>query len=179
VEILGVTVQDDLKWNLHVDTSIKKAAKRLYFLVKLKRANVPVKQLTNFYVACVRTVLLYACQVFHHSLPEYLSINMERIQKRAMWIIHGYDTPYEQALAISRIPSLSQRRDELCSTLFDKIVVQQEEQLYKYLQPNTIREDKVNLRRKRPFVIPRCKTNRFKNTFLNASAINYDKIHSL
>ena len=41
------------------------------------------------------------------------------------------------------------------------------------------REDKVNLRRKRPFVIPRCKTNRFKNTFLNASAINYNKIHSL
>ena len=96
----------------------------------------------------------------------------------SMRIIHGYDTPYEQALTTSRIPSLSQRRDELCSTLFDKIVVQQEQQLYKYLQPNT-REDKVNLRRKRPFVIPRCKTNRFKNTFLNASAINYNKIHSL
>ena len=146
----------------------------------MKRANVLVKQLTHFYVACIRTVLLYACQVFHHSLPEYLSINMERIQKRAMQIIHGYDTPYEQALATSIIPSLSQRRDELCSTLFDKIVVQQEEQLYKYkyLQPNT-REDKVNLRRKRPFVIPLCKTNRFKNTFLNASAINYNKIHSL
>ena len=29
IKILGLTVQDDLKWNLHVHTSIKKAAKRL------------------------------------------------------------------------------------------------------------------------------------------------------
>ena len=27
LKILGLTVQDDLKWNLHVDISIKKAAK--------------------------------------------------------------------------------------------------------------------------------------------------------
>ena len=44
--------------------------------------------------------------VFHYSLPEYLSINMERIQKGAMHIIHGYDTPYEQALATSGIPNV-------------------------------------------------------------------------
>ena len=49
--------------------------------------------------------------MFHYSLPEYLSMNMERIQKTAMRIIHGYDTPYEQALATSGIPSLSQRVD--------------------------------------------------------------------
>ena len=59
---------------------------------------------------------------------------MERIQKRAMRIIYGYDTPYEQA----GIPSLSQRRYEHCTTFFDKIVVQQERQLYKLLQPNII-----------------------------------------
>ena len=125
MKILGLTVQDDLKWNLHVDISFKKAAKRLYiyFLVKLKRSNIPVKQLTKFYIACIRTVLLYACQEFF--ITAYLNIltlNMERIQK-------GYDTPYEQALATSGIPSLSQRRYELCTSFFDKIVVQQEGQL--------------------------------------------------
>ena len=66
LKILGLTVQDD------VDISIKKAAKRLYFLVKMKRSNVPVKQLTKFYIACIRTVLLYACQVFF--ITAYLNI---------------------------------------------------------------------------------------------------------
>ena len=88
-----------------------------------------------------------------------------------MPIIHGYDTPYEQALATSEIPSLSQRRYELCTTFFDKIVAQQEGQLYKLPKPN-ITKDQVNLRRKRPFVVPRSKTNRFKNTFLDKSVMN-------
>ena len=94
-----------------------------------------------------------------------------------MQIIHGYDTPYEQALATSGIPSLSQRRYELCTSFFDKIVVQQKEQLYKLLQPRIIK-DQVNLRRKRPFVYGPT-LYRFKNTFSNKSVINYNKIYSL
>jgi hypothetical protein len=31
IKILGVTVQDDLKWNLHVDTSIKKQQRDYFF----------------------------------------------------------------------------------------------------------------------------------------------------
>ena len=50
-----------------------------------------------------------------------------------MWIIYGYDTPYEQALETSGIPSLCQRRYVHCTTFFNKIVVQQEGQLYGYL----------------------------------------------
>ena len=105
-KILGVTLQNDLKWNLHIETTIKKASKRMYFLIQLKRADVSASELTSFYVACIQSVLIYACQVFHFSLPEYLSTNLERIQKRAMRIIHDYETPYEQALAASSLCSL-------------------------------------------------------------------------
>ena len=38
VKILGVTISSNLKWNKHVNESFKKANKRLYFLVLLKRA---------------------------------------------------------------------------------------------------------------------------------------------
>ena len=58
---------------MHVDATVKKAAKRLYFLMQLKRAHVPAKDLVSFYIACIQSVLLYACQVFHYSLPEYFS----------------------------------------------------------------------------------------------------------
>ena len=44
-KILGVHLQNSLKWNSHIDATVKKAAKRLYFLVQLKRAKVPSQEL--------------------------------------------------------------------------------------------------------------------------------------
>ena len=42
----------------------KKAAKRLYFLVRLKRAKVSPGELVQFDVACIQSVLLHGCQFF-------------------------------------------------------------------------------------------------------------------
>ena len=86
-KILGVTFRNDLKWNDHVDLITSKAAKRVYFLRQLKRAEVNAKDLIGFYCSCIRSVLEYACQVFHCSLTNYLWHEIERIQKRAMHII--------------------------------------------------------------------------------------------
>ena len=36
----GVTISHNLTWNMHIDQIIKKASKRMYFLIQLKRANV-------------------------------------------------------------------------------------------------------------------------------------------
>ena len=36
VKLLGVTMSSDLTWNAHIEEVIKKANKRLYFLVQLK-----------------------------------------------------------------------------------------------------------------------------------------------
>ena len=59
-KILGVTLQNDLKWNLHIETTIKKPSKRMYFLIQLKRADVSASELTSFYVACIQFVLIFA-----------------------------------------------------------------------------------------------------------------------
>ena len=64
----------------------KKAATRLYCLKQLKRAKVPPKDMLLFYTTCIHPVLEYACPVFHHSLLQYLSNEMERLQKRALRI---------------------------------------------------------------------------------------------
>ena len=87
-KILGVTFRNDLKWNDHVDLITSKAAKRLYLLRQLKRADVNAKDLIGLYCSCIRSVLEYACQVFHCSLTKYLCDEIERIQKRAMHIIY-------------------------------------------------------------------------------------------
>ena len=112
VKLLGLYIQEDLKWNSHVCEMTKKAAKRLNFLVQLKRAQVPPRELVQFYVACIQLVLLYGCQVFHFSLPQYLSLTFERIQKRALRIMFGCAVHYHDALSRSGLVTLEQRRTE-------------------------------------------------------------------
>ena len=85
--ILGMTVRNDFKWNDHIEFNTTKASKRLYLLKQLKRAGIIHKDLILFYCNVIRTTLEYSCQLFHYSLPKYLSDEIERIQKRAMRIV--------------------------------------------------------------------------------------------
>ena len=63
-KLLGLTISSNLTWNEHVSDVIKKASKRLYLLVHLKRARVPRQDMSTFYTACIRSVLTYAAPVF-------------------------------------------------------------------------------------------------------------------
>ena len=64
-KFLGVILSDDLTWNMHVDSIVQKAAKRVYMLYQLKRAGIRQTDLDNVYVSVVRPVLEYACPVPH------------------------------------------------------------------------------------------------------------------
>ncbi|MGG6497586.1 UNVERIFIED_CONTAM: DUF1891 domain-containing protein, partial [Bacteroidetes bacterium 56_B9] len=48
-KLLGVTISNDLKWNLHVNTICKKASKRLYALRLLKRNALPDFVLVTYF----------------------------------------------------------------------------------------------------------------------------------
>ena len=71
-KLLGVTISSNVTWNTHIEEVIKKANKRLYFLVQLKKAKVPPEELVLFYTTCVRSVIDYAIPAFYHALPKYL-----------------------------------------------------------------------------------------------------------
>ena len=49
-KLLGVILSDDLTWNMHVDSIVKKAAKRVYMLYQLKRAGIRQTDLVNVYM---------------------------------------------------------------------------------------------------------------------------------
>lgn len=176
VKILGVTLQNDLKWNSHITEIISKAAKRLYFITQLKRASVGTGELLKFYTACVRSVLLYACQVFHYSLPDYLSNSLERIQKRALRIIYGYDLHYSEALSLSGLETLYECRQRNCTNFFQKIVSNKDDKLH-HLLPFISKKPNISLRKQRLFEVPISKTNRHKNSFIIAGALNHDNIN--
>jgi hypothetical protein len=53
-KLLRVTISNNLTWHAQIKEVIKKASKRLYYLVQLKRARLPVEDLVVlFYTSCV------------------------------------------------------------------------------------------------------------------------------
>ena len=119
-KVLGVTISADLSWNAHVDAIVCKARKRVFIIYQLKRAGISQSDLLRIYVSVIRPVMEYACQVWHTSLPDYLSDNIETIQKRCLrTIFPGYS--YGEARIMSNLPTLQDRRTKLCKLYFRKL----------------------------------------------------------
>ena len=72
-KLLGVTICSSLSWNAHIEGVIKKASKRLYFLVQLKRARVPPNHMMLFFTACIKSIIDYAIPAVYHALPQCLN----------------------------------------------------------------------------------------------------------
>lgn len=161
-----MTISSDPSCNAHITEVIRKAAKRLYFLIQLKRARASQKDLCLFYITCVRSVIDYAGTVFYYALPAYLMQELGRIQKRAMRII-CLGMQYQHALALTNLPSVVENHSDICERTFEIIFNDSGHKLRKLLSP--LHGGKYNLRHARSFSIPRCKTNRFTNSFIMAS----------
>lgn len=113
-------------WNRHVNDIVKKANKRLFRLVLLKRAKLPEHDIINFYCTCIRPTLEYAAQVFHHSLPKYLPDELERVQKRSLLSFSGENLT--MTVCSKQTSLLYAREDKNCVKIFSN----------KYLQSITI-----------------------------------------
>ena len=91
---LGLTINNKLKWQNNTEAIVKKASKRLYMLLAICNgvASLPVglspSDLLLVYLSLVRSILEYACPVWHTALPKYLSDKIEKVQKRAFRIIY-------------------------------------------------------------------------------------------
>lgn len=60
VKLLNFTIENNLKWNAHIENMIKKGASRPHHLRQLKRAKADPAQLVCFYIT------------FSHPLTEYM-----------------------------------------------------------------------------------------------------------
>lgn len=144
---------------------IKKANKRLYFIVLLKRARVPLTDIVNFYCTTIRPILEYCAPVLHHALSAYLNEDIERIQKRVLSIISP-EMSYWECLDSLGLPTLYDRRIELCHHLSDSIANNPEHKLC-HLLPSR-KKSSHNLRRQEIYNLPRSYTERFRRSFFYA-----------
>jgi len=92
----------------HVAAITSKTASCLYFLKQLRRADVPTRDLLHFYSTVVRTVLEYACPVWHSGLTVAQSSLLESVQKRAICIVYP-DADYQTSLIVAGIDTLHER----------------------------------------------------------------------
>ena len=65
-KLLGMFIDDDLRWNTHVNVNqiYKKACKRLYSLRLLERADVTTTGILKVYLSVIRPILEYAVPVW-------------------------------------------------------------------------------------------------------------------
>jgi len=135
-KLLGVTVDDTLKWKSHVNFTCAEASKRLHFLKILKRSSFSIGDLLCFYTSAVRPVLEYACPMWHNSLTNEQCQQIESIQRCALKIICGQNyTGYYEICSNLELFSLVDRRSELCKAFFEKSVLDGNSCLHYLLPP--------------------------------------------
>jgi len=91
------------------------------FFKQLKRSSVGPDDLFHFYATVIRSVLEYACPVWHSGLTVEQRNRIEVIQKRVFRII--FDTSdYLEFCTAHSYSTLHQRRDLLCRQFFQSVL---------------------------------------------------------
>ncbi|CAB4002267.1 RNA-directed DNA polymerase from mobile element jockey [Paramuricea clavata] len=111
-KLLGVSFQNNLKWNAHVEEITRKANKRLYHLRECRKSQLPPEVGIITYQSKIRPILEYASPVWA-GLPNYLRDEIERVQSRSLRIL-GLEKDY--------LPPLNERREEATSREVDRFM---------------------------------------------------------
>ena len=154
---LGVIIQDDLKWNLHVETQTKKASKRMYSVRRLYKLKIDNKILCLFYNSVVSSVLTYAITSWFDACDNNLEKTIckfhSKMCKMTNVSIHKF------------IEHSNDIYKGKCLSLIDKIVKDQDHVMHKYIS-----------------VLPhghlrslKCWTERFKLTFMTVATRFYNR----
>ena len=133
-----------------------------------------IDDMLHFFTTVIRSLLEYACPVWHNSLTKEQSDRIESIQKRALKVICGTSfIDYEQMRYLYKLPSLSERREFLCKRFFEKSVLSSASCLH-YLLPSC-RDTNITakLRNANVYANPIVRTNRFQKSFIMYALDNY------
>jgi hypothetical protein len=159
-KLLGVIISDDLKWEEHIHYINSKAGKRLYYLRELKHAGLSKEDLICIYLALIRPVCEYACPVWSTCLTLEQKQTIESIQRRSLRIINPI-LNYDEARSEYNLPTLEERRDKLCMKFFREMC-NPNHRLHHLVPQKRV----LNLRPYPEYEVPKCNTERYKNSFI-------------
>ena len=162
-KLLGVVFSSDLSWDSHVAFVLSKTAKRMYCIRLLVRARVRQSDIVQVYCSIIRSVLEYACPVWHPGLTKTQSDDLERVQRRCLKLIYPSNS-YNEALSISGLERLAVRRENITMRLFNEMKA--DGHVLHNLLPKRVQSSSVTVRNSYPYHIPITKATRYGRAFI-------------
>ena len=161
-KLLGTILSDDLRWDLNTANIVKKANARMELLRKVASFGVCEDDLKNVYFLFVRSLLEQSAIVWHSSLTEENSSDLERVQKSAVKIILGDKyVGYKKSLLKLEMESLKERREELCLKFALKCVKNPKT---KKMFPQNIKVHSMETRKPEKYEVHHANTERFRKS---------------
>ena len=112
-KVLGVWLQNDLKWDTQENYMNKNVVKGLFMLRFLKCYGFNKPELVTVYKDYIRPLLEYSDVIWYSSLTSNQTHQLERVQKRALRIIPGTDyISYANTLDVCDVDHLSAWREQ-------------------------------------------------------------------
>ena len=113
--ILGIIVQDDLRWQSQCEEMVSRATRCTWAIRRMRAMGVPQHTLVQYWKSEGRVMLEYGCPVWHSGLTVTQSHSLDRAQRVAMAAITGRweksHTRQLEELGLERLPA---RRLRLC-----------------------------------------------------------------
>jgi len=141
---------------------LQKVNKRKFCIYNLTRAGICESDITQVYISIIRSVLEYACRVWHPGLSKAQANEIERVQKRCLRIIYPERT-HTEALLISGLDTLQSRSENITRDLFWEI--KDEIHILHSLLPKRITTFMV-IMNSYPYKIPITKVSRYGQGFI-------------
>ena len=121
-----------------------------------------LKDLKEIYVLFVRSILEQSATVWHSSMSEENTSDLERVQKSALKVILGDRYPgYQQALARLGIETLKSRREILCLNFAKKCVKNDK---LKHMFPEKVDAHNMKMRKNENYEVQFANTGRLQKS---------------
>ena len=113
--ILGIVVQDDLRWQSQCEEMVSRATRCTWAIRRMRAMGVPQHSLVQYWKSEGRVHLEYGCPVWHSGLTVSQSHSLDRAQRVAMAAITGrWEQSHTRQLDELGLERLSTRRVRLC-----------------------------------------------------------------
>ena len=154
LRLLGVTLSSDMKWDVHFDSVLEKARKRIFVLSNLRRSLCSPDLMYRTYCALLRSVISYAYPVFCNA-PRRLWKKMNQFERRCFRIIGS-----------NNFPGLEEVLEASAKRLFKSVIAHEHHPLRELFCHRP-----MNLTRRKSILLPpRAKTTRFSASFIRYSS---------
>ena len=119
LELLGVTIDGGLNFNLHISNVCKKASQRIGVIMRLRNL-IPTEAKLHLFKAAILPHLTY-CHLVWHFCRALDTCGLERVQERGLCaVFNDKQSSHQQLLVKAKLPSLYNRRlQDMCILMYE------------------------------------------------------------